>query len=146
MIGPTTASFTAPIYDNITSFPNAVCDLQNGPLIIAAFYTPSEVPSSSYRLGSPHNLGPCDDIYAMPHADPHQWTALEKTTFYNFVNNGGDVWNGCHSPSALEGPAPTYLGWYFLTTNGLVPWGDHDDASPPYNYNPAAPLILSCSS
>ena len=53
----------------------------------------------------------------------------EKTTFYNFINNGGDLWTGCHSPSALEGPAPTYLGWYFLTTNGLVPWGDHDDAS-----------------
>ena len=28
--GPTVAPFTAPIYDRITSFPNAVCDLQNG--------------------------------------------------------------------------------------------------------------------
>ena len=54
--GPTTASFTAPIYDTLTSFPRAVCDEQNGPLIINAFYIPSEVPSSSYRIGNPSSL------------------------------------------------------------------------------------------
>ena len=57
--GPTDLPFSAPIYENITSFPNAVCDLQNGAIIIKAFYTPSEVPSSSYRLGSPEDLGTC---------------------------------------------------------------------------------------
>jgi uncharacterized repeat protein (TIGR01451 family) len=136
--GPTTAPFSAQIYDNITSFPNAVCDLQNGALIIAAFYTPSEVPTSSYRLGSPSDLNDCDDIYAMPHADPQGWTALEKSTFYNFIDHGGDLWAACHAVSALEAPAPTYLGWYFLSTNGLIPWGSHKDPVPPYTYNASA--------
>ena len=133
--GPTTANFTAPIYDNITSFPNAVCDLQNGAIIIKAFYTPSEVPSSSYRLGSPSNLNPCDDLYAMPHADPQDWDLSEQTTFSNFINGGGCLWAGCHAVSALEADTTDYLGYYYLSQNGLIPWGDHDGADPPYSYN-----------
>jgi uncharacterized repeat protein (TIGR01451 family) len=132
--GPTT-SFTAPIYGNITSFPNAVCDLQNGAIIVSDFYTKAEVPSTSYRLGSPQDLGPCDDIYAMPHADPQKWTLLQKTTFYNFINGGGYLWAACHAVSAMEAPTPTYLGYYFLSTNGLIPWGSHSDPTPPYSYN-----------
>lgn len=133
--GPTTSSFSAPIYDYITSFPNAVCDLQNGPIIIKAFYTPSEVPSTSYRLGSPQDLNSCDDIYAMPHADPQKWTTVQKTTFYNFINNGGFLWAACHAVSAMEAPTPTYLGYYFQSTNGLIPWGSHAGPVLPYSYN-----------
>jgi len=133
--GPIGSSFTAPIYGNITSFPNAVCDLQNGAIIISAFYTKAEVPSSSYRLGSPQDLGLCDDIYAMPHADPQKWTTLQKTKFKSFIDGGGYLWAACHAVSAMEAPTPTYLGWYFLSSNGLIPWGSHSSPSPPYTYN-----------
>ena len=133
--GPTTATFSAPIYGNITSFPNAVCDLQNGGIIISAFYTPSEVPSSSYRLGSPQDLKDCDDIYAMPHADPHKWTTAQKTTFSNFINTGGCLWAACHAVSSMEADAPTYFGQYYLSQNGLIPWGSHAGPVLPYAYN-----------
>jgi uncharacterized repeat protein (TIGR01451 family) len=133
--GPIASSFTAPIYGNVTSFPNAVCDLQNGAIIISAFYTKAEVPSTSYRLGSPQDLRPCDDIYAMPHADPQSWTALQKTKFKSFIDGGGCLWAACHAVSALESPTPTYLGWYFLTANGMIPWGSHSNPAPPYSYN-----------
>jgi uncharacterized repeat protein (TIGR01451 family) len=101
-----------------------------------AFTTFSEVPSSSYRLGSPENLVACDDVYAMPHADPQKWTTLQKTTFYNFINNGGFLWAACHSVSAMEAPVSLgYLGFYFQSTNGLIPFGSHSGPVLPYAYN-----------
>jgi uncharacterized repeat protein (TIGR01451 family) len=136
--GPTTVTFSASIYNNITSFPNAVCDLQNGAIIIKAFYTPSGVPASSYRLGSPQDLKLCDDIYAMPHADPYKWTTAQKTAFTNFINGGGSLWAACHAVSAMEADAPTYLGYDFLSQNGLIPWGSHAGPVLPYAYDPAS--------
>ncbi len=131
--GPTTNSFSAPIYDCITSFPNTICDLQNGLYIIDAFYLPSELPTGSYRLGNPQDLRACDDIYALPHADPQQWTASQKTSFYNFINNGGFLWTACHAVDAIEGPED--LAFYFQSTNGLMRWGTHSNPRPPYSYN-----------
>jgi uncharacterized repeat protein (TIGR01451 family) len=133
--GPIASSFTAPIYGNITSFPNTVCDLQNGAIILSAFYSKAEVPSSSFRLGSPQDLGSCDDIYTLPHADPQSWTALQNATFKSFIDGGGCLWAACHAVSELESPTPTYLGWYFLTADGMIPWGSHSNPAPPYSYN-----------
>lgn len=131
-------AFSAPIYDYITSFPNSVLDLQNGDKASTAFYTPSEVPASSYRMGTPADLTLCDDVYIMPHADPQDWDIATQTTFENFILNGGSLFAACHSVSAIEAPEPTYLGSYYLSTNGLIDWGSHDDASGT-DYYPADP-------
>src|SRR5690606_5517825 len=99
-----------------------------------AFYTPAQVPTSSYRLGTPLDLNSCDDIYAMPHADPQNWDNATETTFNNFIVNGGYLWAACHAVSAIESPAPSYLGFYYLTTNGTLDWNQHGDGSAPYSY------------
>ncbi|MGG9972479.1 SdrD B-like domain-containing protein, partial [Ferruginibacter sp. SUN002] len=146
-------AFTAPIYNYITSFPNAVLDLQNGAKIRDAFYINAGVPDSSYRLGTPADLVNCDDIYAMPHADPQSWTLASgyAQTLKSFVTNGGHLWAACHSASALEslvdinGDGNPDMN--FLSNAGLVPWGSHSDGTPPYNYSTSQglfnPLIAS---
>ncbi|MCS5491194.1 DUF7507 domain-containing protein, partial [Algoriphagus limi] len=135
-------AFNAPIHGVITSFPRAVLDAQNGSKAIDAFYTPAGIPSSSYRAdGAPSNLTICDDIYVMPHADPQDWDAIEKTTLDNFIKNGGWLFAACHAVSALEslvdldGDGSGDLN--YLSNAGLVPWGSHSDGTipPPYYYS-----------
>ncbi len=133
--------FTAPVYDIITSYARGVLDAQNGDKIIDAFYDTSGVSSSSVvsRDGAPSNLGPCDDFYAMPHADPSDWNIVEKQTFSNFINNGGWLWAGCHAVSDLETNVDLnndgFADLNFLSNDGLILWNDHDNPDPPYNYS-----------
>ena len=138
-------AFTAPIHALVTSFPRAVLDAQNGDKIRDAFYLRAGVSDSSYRNdGSPSNLGACDDIYAMPHADPQNWVKMEKDTLYKFINNGGWMWAACHAVSAIEtlvdvnGDGVGDMN--YLSNTGLVLWNDHNNASPPFVYNTAAGL------
>ncbi len=152
-------AFTAPIHEVLTSMPRAVLDAQNGGIIEDAFYNNTGLTNqiigyndpptnddpiySLYRPdGYPSNLSSCDDIYAMPHADPHTWTDLDKETFYDFVvDNGGWIWLACHAPSSLETlvdvtSIPTGApDMNFLSEEGLVLWGDHGDGTPPYSYS-----------
>ena len=148
-------AFEAPIYDVLTSFPRAVLDEQNGGLIESAFYDNIGLTNNVIGLdgfgepvydlyrpdGLPSNLDFCDDIYAMPHADPHTWDEVDKGRFDAFIKNGGWVWLACHAPSSLEtlvdidttvGPAPEMN---YLTEEGLVLWGDHGDGTPAYSYS-----------
>jgi uncharacterized repeat protein (TIGR01451 family) len=134
--GPVTNSFTAPIFDLITSFPNTVLDSQTGTKLITSFYSPAEVPATSYRVGTPRDLGVCDDVYGLPHADPQNWDSATRAALLNFILTGGSLWASCHSVSAMEGPAPTYVGYNFLSTASLIPWGSHNNANtPPFVYN-----------
>ncbi len=105
--GPLTSGFTAPIYDTITNFPNAVLDFGNGS-IAQAYYTNAGIPAAStgtfgtfntYRFGYPSSLTPCDDIFVMPHADPN-WT--NHNNLIPFVQSKGFVWAACHAVSVLE--------------------------------------------
>lgn len=134
------APLTTEIHGQITSFPKAVLDSQNGALA-QPYYANAGVPASSYRLGGPADLVQCDDVYIMPHADPQNWTATEQTQLYTFVDNGGGLWAGCHAVSALENVVTTIAGvptqLNFLS-NDLVLWGDHGAGTLPYSYNPAA--------
>jgi uncharacterized repeat protein (TIGR01451 family) len=100
-------AFTAPIYNTITSFPNAVLDFQNGS-IVQAYFTNAEIPASTtgafgsfntYRFGYPASLTPCDDIFVMPHADP---TWANHQQLIPFVQSQGFVWAACHAVSVLE--------------------------------------------
>ncbi|MCE1202423.1 MAG: Ig-like domain-containing protein [Bacteroidia bacterium] len=136
--GPINVSFTAPVHKRLTSWPRAVLDDKNDG-IVAAYYGRAEVPTTSYVLnGNPTMLTGCDDIYVLPHADPRNWVASWKTALNDYVTNGGWLWAACRAVSALEANTPTYLGYRFLSTNGLTPWGSHSDGSPAtYVYNPA---------
>ena len=134
--GPFTNHFTAPIFDVVASFPNTVVDTQSGLRIAAAFYEPAEVPATSYRVGGPRSLVVCDDIYAMPHADPQNWDAATRASFLNFVLSGGSLWAACHAVSSIEDAAPAGIGFNFLTTSSLVGRSDHDNHNTmPFAYN-----------
>ncbi|MEN3010156.1 MAG: hypothetical protein ABDI20_04120 [Candidatus Bipolaricaulaceae bacterium] len=135
----TPTPITVPVYSDLTSFPNAALDLDNGH-IAREYYINAGIPGTSYAVKTPSQLNPCDDVYIMPHADPHQdWTLADKQAFIDFIKSGGALWGACHAVSALEGPtAEGYLGLYLLSNAGLVPWRDHGDGVPPYTYRPTA--------
>ncbi|MFC4723094.1 LamG-like jellyroll fold domain-containing protein [Geojedonia litorea] len=132
-------AFDGHMYDYITSFPRAVLDEQNGDKIQTAFYDNAKVPFTYGRIGTPDDLTLCDDIYTMPHADPQNWTAATVNTLIDFIENGGYFWAACHAVSAMEGLVDTDSNGIpdlnLLSKNGLIPWGDHADGTPPYSYN-----------
>jgi len=135
--GPINTTFTAPIYKELTSWPRAVLDEDNGK-IVKDYYSNAGIPTSSYTLGgNPTELTGCDDIYVLPHADPQNWSTTWKTALDNYIKSGGYLWAACHAVSALEANTPTYLGFKYLSTNGLTPWGNHNDGNGNYTYNPA---------
>jgi uncharacterized repeat protein (TIGR01451 family) len=105
--GPIASSFTAPIYETITNFPNAVLDFANGS-IAQTYYTNAGIPASTtgpfgsfntYRFGYPSSLNTCDDIFVMPHADP---TWANHSNLLSFVQTKGFIWAACHAVSVLE--------------------------------------------
>ncbi len=135
--GPTTADLTAPIFDVITSFPNSVLDTTNGNILEAAFYVPAELPTTSYRRALPGQINACDDIFVLPHADPNiDWDAATVTAFKNYIYQGGYLWAGCHSGSALEDSTNGGLGLHFLSQTGLIHFDFHQDSTPPFTYSP----------
>ncbi|HQO50842.1 MAG TPA: hypothetical protein PK939_10455, partial [Bacteroidales bacterium] len=100
--GPISTSFTALVYKQLSSWPNAVLDEDNGN-IVRDYYTRAEIPTTSYTLaGNPTMLTGCDDIYVLPHADPHTWPSTWKTALDNYIKDGGYLWAACHAVSALE--------------------------------------------
>jgi len=130
-------SFTAEVYGDVTSFPRAVLDQQNGS-IVTGYYANAGVPATSYVLGSPPNLNSCYDLYVIPHADPQSWDPSWRAALVNFIdNNQGGLWGACHSVSAYENDLITDQDMHFLST-GLLEWGDHDAGTLPYSYNPDA--------
>src|ERR1043165_467453 len=140
--GPITNSFTAPIFDVITSCPNVVLDTQNGSKLINAFYTPSEIPGPNFIIGSPNEITSCHDVYGMPHADPQNWDAATRAKLLQFILDKAGFWASCHAVSAMEALPPTYPGFNFLSTTSLIPWGDHlNRNTPPFVYNTNNPSI-----
>jgi SdrD B-like domain len=146
--GPIATGFTAPIYETITSFPRTVIDTARGALV-TPYFANAEIPATgtgiygsfnTYRLGMPASLNDCDDLFVLPHADP---TWANHSNLLNFNNNKGFIWAACHAVSVLEGlddpaDADTLPNLNFLSSNGLVPFGSHADAVPPYTYKPTA--------
>jgi uncharacterized repeat protein (TIGR01451 family) len=131
--------FESLYYDYISSFPRAVLDTQNGDKVQDAFYDRANVPITFGRIGDPDDLTLCDDMYTMPHADPQNWSASTVNTLIDFIENGGYFWSACHAVSAMEGLVDTdndgNPDLNLLSNNGLIPWGDHDNGTPPYSYN-----------
>lgn len=137
--GPTSSAFDASVFDTITSFPNTLLDLKNGKILQEAFYIPAEIPVSAYRTGTPDEVQACDDIFAMPHAEPDQdWGATTIKAFTDFVHQGGYLWSGCRSASAIENKDDGGLDIPFLTINGLIGSKQHENNDGLFSYNPDA--------
>ncbi len=149
VVGATTVSdMVLPVYGVITTFSNLVIDQQNEQLV-TPYFTNANIPSSIYRVGLPSLLGPCDDSYMLPHADP-TWANHGNLRTFN-INNRGFIWSGCHAPSVLEGifnPGNSSQRMNFLTTNGLQCFKNNSCGSlitethagapaTPYTYDPA---------
>ncbi len=102
----TTNTIIVPSYKNLEFFANWVLDTDNGPLLEPVLES-AGIPLAAWKIALPTALGECDDLFAMPHADP-TWTDHGQP-LYNWTNslaNGGEegwVWSACHAVSVLEG-------------------------------------------
>jgi gliding motility-associated-like protein len=143
----TTSDIEVPVYDIITTFGNVVIDQQNEGLVIP-YFQHAMIPDSIYKVGLPSSLGPCDDSYFMPHADP-TWATHSNLRTFN-INERGFIWGGCHAPSVLEGifnPSNPSQRMNFLSTTGLQCFGGgkcgniaetHGGPTQPYKYRASA--------
>lgn len=98
--GPTATAFVAPRYATLRSVPNILLDTQNGP-IVETYLNNGKVTSTSniYSFGQPTALDSCDDVFALPHADP-TWNTHGNLVTFN--QNKGFIWGACHAVSVLE--------------------------------------------
>jgi len=151
----TTAPITVPVYTTLYSAPTWTINSTNN-AIVTAFFTGAGIPSSAYNFKAPSALGPCDDVFAMPHADP-VWSTHNNLLTWN-QNYQGSIWYGCHAGSALEdmfNPGNPSQQTNFLaektgtatgagpySENALVLWGNHSAGTPPYSYDyPTDPIM-----
>jgi hypothetical protein len=154
VIGATTvSSFTAPVYTTLLSAPRWTLDFKNGS-IAAAHFVKAGIPTSAHGGASsnwklPSQLGACDDIFVMPHADP-TWATHNNLFLWN-RNFRGNIWAGCHAVNFLESmtgttsntdnPANTAVQLNFLTTGGLINHKVHANATPPFTHRlPSNPV------
>ena len=144
--GPCTQELpNLPVFATIKSWPRVALDAQNGAVAVTYFqnagipdYMPGESASNpltppSYRFVAPSALTACDDVYAMPHADP---TYATHSNLINFVKQGGDFYASCHAVSVVENMTATSGGdkvMNFLSTNGLINYDAHVQGTPPYS-------------
>ncbi|MGD8977466.1 MAG: hypothetical protein PVG91_07650, partial [Gammaproteobacteria bacterium] len=131
--GPTPEYTNVPVYDVIRYFPRTILDLQNGS-IAEGYFQNAEIPSNYYQFDTPANLNSCQDLYAMPHADP-AWSTHNNLLAFN--ESRGFIWAACHAVSVLEqvvNPLDPTENLIFLSNTGLIDFGDHDDGTPPYSY------------
>ncbi len=120
--GPTATDFDAPVFNYISSFPNAVLDQQNAKLTIDLFYAPADIPSTYYTTGTPDNITVCCDVYALPHADPQKWTAAQIQKYINYTDSKAQsfLWQGCHSVGAVEAHSANALVTLDITTDATI--------------------------
>lgn len=135
VVGVTTASsLTVNITYNLKYTPRWTFDFQNGDIALG-FLNEAGIPTAAYPKKLPEELNSCDDLFVMPHADP-TWATHKNMLFWNQTNRGW-IWGGCHATSVIENlvnPVDSLQRMNFLTTNGLILWGDHTDGTPPYAY------------
>lgn len=130
----TTSEFTTDVTYTIKYNPLWTFDFQNGK-IAQNYLTIAGIPLSTYPMKEADALNSCDDLFVMPHADP-TWDTHSHILSWNKTTRGW-LWYGCHAVSVIENtinPLDSTVQMNFLTTDGLVNFDDHDDASPPYNY------------
>lgn len=138
IVRTTTTAGSIPVFMQLNAAPNWTID-QDNPNIATGIISDAGIPASSYTTKTPANLNSCDNIFAMPHADP-TWATHNR--IYSWVKpldsaNGcrGWFWGGCHATSVNENmvnPAASWQKMNFLSTNGLVLFSDHHNGSAPY--------------
>ena len=143
VVGTTTTSpITVPVYTTLKTAPVWTLDDQNGS-IAEKYFINAGIPSTAYNWLAPSQLGGCNDIFIMPHADP-TWATHSNLLAWNRDYKGA-IWAACHAVSVLEAiknPSNLSQQMNFLSTTGLVNYGDHNGATPPYNYNfPTDPFM-----
>ena len=113
------ANDTVPVYGDITFFPIATLDDDNGD-IAEDFYDNAGIPGAAYNFEEPINIDQCDDIFVMPHADP-TWADHSNLKTWNATYRGY-IWASCHAVSvleSLENPGNPADRMNFLSTNKL---------------------------
>jgi len=139
-----------PVFSNLSVAPKWTLDKQNGSIALV-YFKAAGIPGSAHggyhssNWKSPDELGICDDIFVMPHAEP-KFETHKNLYFWNRKYKGA-IWAGCHAGSQLEnlhglvseGDKSKLIQLNFLSageagarTSGLVPFYDHRYATPPY--------------
>ena len=148
----TTSSLVVPVDKTIDYFMGWTLDAQNGD-IAEEYLNTAGIPSSAYNWLEPAELGCCNDVFVMPHADP---TWADHSNLLNWNDDGanggcdGTIFAACHAVSALENlfnPSNPSEQMNFLSEktgiatgnddyadNSLILWNDHDDGSAPFQY------------
>lgn len=131
--------------------PRWTFDLDNGN-IAQKYLTNAGIPLSSFPLKTPGQLNSCDDLFAMPHADP-VWGTHKNLLSWNQTSKGW-IWAACHAVSAMENiynPTNPSQQLNFLSNNfagfgadqnaastwagnSLVLWTTHADPVTPFTY------------
>ncbi len=160
----TTSPITVPASHSqiLSAAPRWTLDKENGAIALD-FFTNAGIPNPAFGGPTtaawklPSQLGLCDDIFVMPHADP-TWATHKNLITWN-KDYRGSIWLGCHAGSALHNmynPANPSEQANFLTEkvttpgtgiilpvlgstayaqNSLVLWSHHADGLPPYAYD-----------
>ena len=148
-----------PVFTSLTIAPSWTLDKQNGAIAVPMFKA-AQIPAAAYggakskNWKDPAELGVCDDIFVMPHAEP-KFETHKNLYFWNREYKGA-IWAGCHAASQLEnlyGPVSdkegaqiiqlNFLsaGYPGVRTSGLIPFHEHRYATPPYAHLlPADPV------
>ena len=146
LIDYTNSDLTVNVTYKLNFVPKWVMDKTNGNIGVN-FLNNAGIPSSAFSFKNPTQLGDCDDIFILPHADP-TWANHNNLYFWNRTQRGA-IWAGCHAVSVLENTSkdtvisgvPTTLRMNFLSTAGLVPFTNHANGTVPFaSLNPTDPM------
>ncbi|MCP9201159.1 OmpA family protein [Gramella sp. GC03-9] len=145
-----------PLFTELSVAPKWTLDKQNGAIALAYFKL-AGIPDSAHggsninNWKEPSELGVCDDLFIMPHAEP-TFETHKNLYFWNREYKGA-IWAGCHAGSQLENlygrvdfnGKSQLIQLNFLSagaagarTTGLVPYYDHRFATPPYTHQLAS--------
>ncbi len=148
-----------PVFAVLSVAPKWTLDKENGDLVLA-YFKAAGIPPEAHKGNNPKNwknpeeLGVCDDIFVMPHAEPEFETHKNLYTWNRRFK--GAIWAGCRAPSELEniyGNMEFDGKWKLVQLNflsagaagarttGLVPFYEHRYATPPYTHQlPSDPV------
>ncbi len=131
LIDDINSDLTVDVTYKINFIPKWALDKTNGSIAVG-FMNAAGIPSSAYGFKTPAQLGACDDIFILPHADP-SWANHSNLLDWNRDHKSA-IWAGCHAVSVLENlvdPNDATRKMNFLSTNGLLPFTDHNRAVTP---------------
>lgn len=143
----TSSAVELPVFTALSVAPRWTLDKENGSLAVP-FFQAASIPASAYggidpdRWKEPSELGVCDDIFVMPHADPKFET--HQNLYYWNRDYKGAIWAGCRAVSILENlkgkdKSGNLVQLNFLSAGfpgapsaGLLPYYEHRHGTPPY--------------